>query len=89
MTRLGVGIAESAGSAGSLSAAERDGRILDGALRRLPVDQRAVLALHHLEGRSVAELATILEIPPGTVKSRLHTARQALRVAIDRETGDR
>lgn len=63
--------------------AERDGRILAAALHRLDVDQRTILALHHLEGRPVAELAAILDIPVGTVKSRLHAARHALRVALD------
>jgi len=62
--------------------------VLDAALRRLDADQRAILVLHHLEGRSVAELAEALGIPAGTVKSRLHTARIALQAAIDAETGD-
>jgi RNA polymerase sigma-70 factor (ECF subfamily) len=71
------------------SPAEADARTLDGALRRLPVEQRSILVLHHLEGRPVAELAEILEIPVGTAKSRLHTARQALQAAIDAEAADR
>lgn len=69
----------------STARAEQDARTLDAALARLPVEQRAILALHHLDGRSLGELAEILEIPTGTVKSRLHAARQALRVAIDAE----
>ena len=56
------------------------------ALDRLPPEQRAILALHHLEGRPLTELAEILAIPVGTVKSRLHAARQALQAAIDAET---
>lgn len=64
-------------------AAPSDADRLGAALRRLPVEQRAILALHHLDGRSVAEVAEILEIPIGTVKSRLHTARQALQAALD------
>jgi RNA polymerase sigma-70 factor (ECF subfamily) len=71
------------------SAAEADALTLDSALRRLPVEQRSILVLHHLEGRPVAELAEILEIPVGTAKSRLHTARQALQAAIDAEAADR
>ena len=63
--------------------AERDdAAILDGALARLPVEQRAILVLHHLEGRPLAKLAAILEIPEGTAKSRLFTARRALAAAI-------
>jgi RNA polymerase sigma-70 factor, ECF subfamily len=58
--------------------AERDARRLDAALGRLPVDQRAILVLHHLEGRPLAELAAILGVPVGTAKSRLFAARRAL-----------
>ena len=64
-----------------------DASVLDAALETLPVDQRSILVLHHLEGRSVAELAEILVIPAGTAKSRLFTARRALAAAIARETG--
>ena len=62
-----------------------DAAILDLALRTLPVEQRSILVLHHLEGRSLAELAEILAVPVGTAKSRLFTARQALAAAIARE----
>ena len=48
------------------------------ALRRLPVEQRAVVVLHHLDDRSVEEVASTLRIPVGTVKSRLARARAAL-----------
>lgn len=54
----------------------------DRAFERLPVEQRSLLLEHHLDGRSVADLAEQLEIPEGTVKSRLHTARQALDQAL-------
>jgi RNA polymerase sigma-70 factor, ECF subfamily len=68
---------------------ERDARILDAALHQLTHDQRSILALHHLEGRPVAELAEILDIPAGTVKSRLHAARQALHAVLQAEERDR
>jgi RNA polymerase sigma-70 factor (ECF subfamily) len=64
-----------------------DGAILDAALALLPVDQRAILVLHHLEGRPLAELALILEIPEGTAKSRLFAARRALAAAIAANEG--
>lgn len=57
------------------------GRLAD-ALGALHPDRRAILALHHLEGRSVAEIADTLEIPVGTAKSRLFAARQALGRAL-------
>ena len=65
-----------------------DARVLDAALRTLDIDQRSILVLHHLEGQSVAEIAGLLDIPVGTVKSRLHTARKALQGAIDAEAVD-
>ena len=55
-----------------------DGSRLTAALDRLTLDQRTILSLHHLDGRSLDELAAILEVPIGTVKSRLFTARRAL-----------
>ncbi len=55
-----------------------DADVLGTALDRITTDQRTILVLHHLEGHGVAELAEILGIPVGTVKSRLHTARRAL-----------
>lgn len=55
----------------------------DRAFERLSVDQRAILIAHHLEGRGMAELARTLGIPEGTVKSRLHSARQALQRALN------
>lgn len=48
-------------------------------LSQLPPDQRAILVLRDLEGLSEAEAAEQLEIAPGTVKSRLHRARDAFR----------
>lgn len=58
--------------------------LLRSALRRLPGDRRAMLSLLHVDGASVAMIATIFQIPPGTVKSRLHHARRELRETIER-----
>lgn len=46
---------------------------------RLPVEQRTILWLREVEGHSYEELATVLEVPVGTVRSRLFAAREALR----------
>lgn len=54
-------------------------------LAELPGDQRAVVALHDMEGYSLPELEHILQIPVGTLKSRLHRARQRLRTALAME----
>lgn len=48
------------------------------AVRALPERQRACLALHYLEDRSVAEIAEVLDCRPATVKVHLHRGRQAL-----------
>lgn len=52
------------------------------AVRRLPVRQRQVVALHYLDDRSVADIATVLAIAEGTVKAHLHAARHALATAL-------
>lgn len=52
------------------------------AFTRLPADQRFVLALHHGEGRSVAEIATLIGVPAGTVMWRLYRARRSLEKAL-------
>jgi len=54
---------------------------------RLTPDHRAVVVLHHVVGLSLGEIAGILDIPYGTVGSRLHNALRAMRGAI--EAGDR
>jgi RNA polymerase sigma-70 factor (ECF subfamily) len=51
----------------------------------IPVEARAILVLHHMEERSVAEIAHALGIPNGTVKSRLFSARRELERALERE----
>lgn len=53
--------------------------VMGDAFARLPEEQRALLWLREVEGQSYAELAVILEIPIGTVRSRLFAAREALR----------
>ncbi len=49
------------------------------AIRTLPLPQQVVIVLYYLEGLSLKEIADILEVPEGTVKSRLHYGREALR----------
>lgn len=62
---------------------ERDsmGRAFD---RLRPAD-RAILVLHHVDERPVAEIARTLGIPIGTAKWRLHAARKALERALEAE----
>ena len=48
-------------------------------LRRLTPDQSAILALFHFEGLSYEDISTLLDIPMGTVASRLSKAKEAFR----------
>lgn len=58
---------------------------LRAAIRALPAGDRAAVALFHLEELSIAEVATALDIPAGTVKSRLMHARHKLRAILEGE----
>jgi RNA polymerase sigma-70 factor (ECF subfamily) len=53
------------------------------AIDGLPLSHRVVVVLFYLEGLSLREVSDVLEIPEGTVKSRLHYARQALKKALE------
>lgn len=52
-------------------------RLLE-ALRRLPIDQQIAVELFYWEGLAAPELAEVLDVPEGTVRSRLRRARLAL-----------
>ncbi|MGI8830863.1 MAG: RNA polymerase sigma factor [Candidatus Limnocylindria bacterium] len=56
---------------------------LERAFRRLSTEQRAVIVLHHYIGLSGDEIGRVLGLPAGTVRSRLHYARQQMRAAIE------
>lgn len=61
-----------------------DAATLHVCLAELSRPHREALTLHFLEDLSVDEVATIVGAPAGTVKSRLHHAKRALRAAIER-----
>jgi RNA polymerase sigma-70 factor (ECF subfamily) len=56
---------------------------LRAAVRALPPEQRAAVALYHYEELSVAETAVALDVPAGTVKTRLMHARRKLRALLE------
>lgn len=62
-----------------------DAEQVHAALGKLPVAFREVLTLHFLEGMTVQQVAEVLGVPPGTVKSRLYHAKRALRALLERE----
>ena len=56
---------------------------LERGFRRLPIEQRAVLVMHHYLGLRLPEIAQTLGIPEGTVRSRLHYATLAMRAVLE------
>jgi len=59
-------------------------RAIRDAVRALPEKYAGVVALHYLEGLGVREIAARLDLPEGTVKIRLHRARNLLRERLER-----
>jgi RNA polymerase sigma-70 factor, ECF subfamily len=57
--------------------------LVSDALAELSFEHRSVLVHVYYGGRSIAETAAELDIPPGTVKSRLHYGLRALRLALE------
>lgn len=55
---------------------------LTDAIRQLPPTHRAVVHLFYREELSLEDIASILDVPVGTVKSRLHNARRALKILL-------
>jgi RNA polymerase sigma-70 factor (ECF subfamily) len=58
---------------------------VDRQVRRLPDEFRMPLLLLAVDGMTIPEIAAILEIPPGTVKSRIFYARKRLKGALQRK----
>ena len=54
------------------------------AMLLLSEPHREILTLRHIDELSYAEIAEVLEVPKGTVMSRLHAARRGLREALER-----
>ena len=69
------------GAGGEGSVVDRDQ--LDRGFRRLSIEHRAVVVLHHYLDLPLDEVADVLGIPAGTVRSRLHHAMRGLRAALE------
>lgn len=57
-------------------------------LDELPPNHRSVLVLYYLNEYSIAEIAGILDLPEGTIKSRLHHARKLVKERLMRRFGE-
>lgn len=64
---------------------EGDAAFVRDAVRRLSRDEQAILVLHYWMGFTLVEVARQLDLPAGTVKSRLHGALQRLRHDLGRD----
>ena len=67
----------------ALERAEED-RCVHQALQRLSPEHRAVLILKDMEGQKYEEMADVLGVPIGTIRSRLHRARAELRELLEK-----
>lgn len=67
-----------------LTEQKRARELLDHVLESMPFDLRAVFVLFELEDLTMAEIAECLELPPGTVASRLRRAREEFRTLVAR-----
>ncbi len=74
-----------AGSGPAPGEALSESDLIQRAFQRLDADKRAIMVLHHVEDRSVSDIADLLHIPVGTAKWRLYSARQALDRALKAE----
>jgi RNA polymerase sigma-70 factor (ECF subfamily) len=66
---------------------EEQGQRIREALARLSPEHRMVLVLKDMEGHKYEAMAEILEVPIGTIRSRLHRARSELRQILEKEEG--
>lgn len=62
--------------------AKEIGRAIEGAIESLRPEYRSCIMLRHVEGRSYEEIAAMLDLPLGTVKTYIHRARHQLREAL-------
>lgn len=78
-----VSVVDVAPNASAVLRSADDQRLLRDAMARIPVDSQIALELYYWENLDVAEIARVLEVPVGTIKSRLHRARTQLRQRLE------
>jgi RNA polymerase sigma factor (sigma-70 family) len=62
-------------------------RMISDAVGALPSEMQEMVRLHYVEGLKLSEIAVLIEVPLGTVKARIHRARERLRIALASEIG--
>ena len=85
LTRAGRVEPEPVAMLGERSAEQWEAQTLWQAVRRLSRSDQEIVYLRYFLDLSEAEVASVLEVAPGTVKSRLHRAMSRLRAIVDRE----
>ncbi|MCB9662903.1 MAG: sigma-70 family RNA polymerase sigma factor [Alphaproteobacteria bacterium] len=76
-------LADIAPGVATQAAQRAEQQLLLEALRHVPVESQVLLELYYWEELSVGELAEVMDVPEGTIKSRLHRARGQLREAVE------
>lgn len=77
-----LSVADLAPGASTLLSAHRVQKLLLQALRQIPLKYQILLELHYWERMSIADMAEVLDLPHGTVKSRMYAARRALEAGL-------
>jgi RNA polymerase sigma factor (sigma-70 family) len=80
---LTISVDDAGRSPSQVAQMAQEQKLLSRALRAIPIDFQIAIELHYWEGMSVAEVAQVLEVAPGTVKSRLHRGREMLRTRLE------
>lgn len=75
-------VADMTPGAGSVIAKREDDRIILQALRSIPLEYQIAVELHDYEGLSGPEIAAVLDVPEGTIRSRIRRGRIQLRERI-------
>lgn len=78
-----VSAADLQATASQVQAVREEKKLLLKGLRSIPIDFQICVELHYWEGMGVADIADVLGVQPGTIKSRLSRARQMLRERIE------
>jgi len=84
MEELSPALADGRPSVHEAASDHERSRLLRSALERIPAHYRSPLVLAHIEGMPLEEIARVLDLPEGTVKSRLFRARAMLKEIIRR-----